>query len=170
MKKLNIKTIAIFFNITRQTVYRCLNNNESPALKFTKQYLDDEAIFEFLETGKILKFENKSKYPLQDKFLQKISDEVNNYYNNKIEYNTKQVLKSFIIETNYQIPYYDLEKFLINISEIKDGFYEKYFTYLHKHRNKFDVNIRREANAFMHYIFEKDEFRFYFFLCNMKNL
>ena len=60
--RIKLDTLANLFDTTRQTISRWRGEKkEKPALNFAYQYLDEEKINEFIETGKVEHFERINK-------------------------------------------------------------------------------------------------------------
>lgn len=163
-QRIKLDTLAKFFNTTRQTIARQEKENNKPALKFSRQYLDENRINEFISTGSISIFDKPTTTFFNSRVENKILSDVNRTFNNIKNPWVKEIFRLFAVETKYKPLNTNIGGFLNNYNSEKDYFYDNLFSYMHKNKKRFDTNNSREVSIFMSIIFEESEIYVYYYL------
>jgi hypothetical protein len=136
-------------------------------MKFAYTYLDNEKIDEFLQTEKIKEYERNlfdEFSNLQKYLLEKKAKDVYDYFKNIEDFAIKTIFCDFTENTHYRVPAKDINDFVKNVAFIKDDFYEKFTTFLHNNKNKYEVHDRRNAHSFAEFILSQEEIYLYYSL------
>lgn len=168
-KRIKLDTLAKFFNTTRQTIATHEKEDKKPALKFSRQYLDENSINEFISTGAVSKFDKPITTFFNSRVANKILSDVNRSFNSIKNPWVKEIYRLFAVETKYKPLNTNIGDFLNNYDSEKDYFYDALFSYLHKNKKRFDTNNRREVGMFMSVIFEQTEIYVYYYLTHISN-